>query len=72
LAVDALKVCDRVIAGSVNSAVLALGRADAPRLCWVNMAPAVVAATGEGLSGYLRVRLAADLAGAKAFGFTWH
>ena len=72
LAVDALKVHDQVIADSDNSAVLVLGRANAPRLCWVNVPPAVVAPTGNGLSGYLRVRLAADLAGAEAFGFTWH
>jgi hypothetical protein len=71
LAVDVLKVHDRVLAGSVNSAVLVLGRANAPRLCRVNVPPAVVAPTGNGLSGYLRVRLAADLAGGKAFGFTW-
>jgi hypothetical protein len=71
LAVDALKVQDQVIADSVNSAVLVLGHANAPRLCRVNVTPAVVAPTGSGLRGYLRVRLAADLAGAKAFGFTW-
>lgn len=68
---EVIPVRDELVRGADHSALLVVRGSDAPRLVAIDVEPAVMVAWEEGVRGYIRLRLVADLRDEAIHAYRW-